>query len=81
MVSKKPKQLKEHKYKFSFAKYEEISRLLLAKTQATEKNVKKKCRDDIRKLGFYISDFERPASGFTPTDLDKLRESGAIQVS
>lgn len=38
-------------------------------------------RDKLRANGFYISNYSRPASGFTSDDFDRLVQSGHIVVS
>jgi hypothetical protein len=56
-------------------------RMLLAQTRAADRARQKGLRQDIRDLGFYISDFSRPASGFTPEDFDELVRTKQITVA
>jgi len=55
-------------------------RSLLAQTRAAQRSEQKVLRQEIRELGFFISDFNRPATGFGPDDFEELIRSGRIQV-
>jgi hypothetical protein len=65
--------------RFSKESAAEIRRLLGAVRRA-EPPQQKGLRQRIRDLGFFISDFNRPASGFTPGDFDDLVAAGQIEV-
>jgi hypothetical protein len=58
----------------------EIRQLLNLKCRAERPN-QKRLRDGLRDLGFYISDWHRSASGFTPADFDELVRSGDITIA
>lgn len=47
-------------------------RLLLHRTRSSPREDQKRLREQIRDLGFYISDWSRPAEGFGPSDFDAL---------
>ena len=56
-------------------------RALLAKTRNARPEDQKRLRDQIRALGFYITDFPpRAGGGFTPEDFDALIRDGRINV-
>jgi hypothetical protein len=37
-------------------------------------------RDELRSRGFYISDWPRPATGFTLADFDALVRTGRVRI-
>lgn len=55
-------------------------RVLLSRTRSSPRPQQKVYRQAIRDLGFYISDFGRPARGFGPEDFEQLIRSGQIEV-
>lgn len=56
-----------------------IRRLLRQKVVAG-RDVQKRLRNEIREIGFYISDWSSESAGFTATDFDALVSSGQIEV-
>jgi len=58
---------------------EQVRRLLSQVRNARPEN-QKVIRDDIRALGFYISDWDRSSRGFTPDDFDELVRLGRVKV-
>lgn len=55
-------------------------RVLLADTRRAERSRQKALRQQIRDLGFFISDFSHSADGFTPEDFDDLVSAGTIDI-
>ncbi len=55
-------------------------RVLLGQTRNSDRPQQIALRGKIRDLGFYISDFNRPAEGFGPEDFDELVRGGQIRV-
>jgi hypothetical protein len=55
-------------------------RWLLDRTRAASRADQKVLRQEIRDLGFYISDFSRPATGFRRRDFEDLVRTGQIEV-
>ena len=55
-------------------------RALLGELRLAERDRQKRLRDDIRGIGFYISDWERDATGFTVADFDELVERGLVRI-
>jgi hypothetical protein len=68
------------KVNFSQEEAREI-RDLLSRRVHVEADEQKRIRNQIRSLGFYISDFPCRRDGFTVADFDNLVESGAISIS
>ena len=56
-------------------------RKLLAEKQRAGRGRQKSLRQQIRNLGFYISDFAANSNGFGPKDLDRLVKTGRIRVT
>jgi len=56
-------------------------RSLLAEKQRAGRSRQKSLRQQIRDLGFYISDFAANRNGFGPNDLDRLVKTGRIRVT
>lgn len=52
-------------------------RALLRKRATAERAEQKRLRDELRAIGFYISDWSRP--GMDPSDFDALVRSGKIK--
>ena len=65
--------------RFSKETADEIVRLL-GRTRAARRPQQKALRQQIRDRGFYISDFNRPGSGFGPDDFRELVRQGVIQI-
>jgi hypothetical protein len=55
-------------------------RALLGELRVAERDRQKRLRDEIRRIGFYISDWERDASGFTVSDFDDLVAHGLVRI-
>jgi hypothetical protein len=55
-------------------------RSLLGRTRQSERSLQKRFRAQIREIGFYISDFARPATGFRPIDFDELVRRRVITI-
>jgi hypothetical protein len=55
--------------------------VLLGRTRAASRADQKVLRQQIRDRGFYISDFNRPASGFGPDDFQDLVRAGVIRIT
>lgn len=58
---------------------QELKRLIAKKVRA-KPNKQKTIRNQIRKIGFYYSDFSSDKHGYTTADLDSLIASGQIRV-
>jgi len=67
------------KKEFTRCEADEIRHLLKKKCKAT-RNKQKVIRNNIRGIGFYINDFKRKRSGFTPEDLDNLIKKEIIRI-
>ena len=65
---------------FNSADAELIIKLLDEKSKASKKEQVKK-RSEIRKLGFYITDFDNSHRGFAADDFKLLIENGSIKIS
>jgi len=63
--------------RFTAAQADRIRALLRARAVA-ERVEQKRLRDELRAMGFYISDWSGP--GFTQTDFDRLVRTGAIVI-
>jgi hypothetical protein len=55
-------------------------RRLLAETRRVAPSQQKALRQRIRDHGFFISDFDRPITGFRPEDFDELIRGGLIDI-
>jgi hypothetical protein len=55
-------------------------RVLLSQTRNAIRPQQKALRQQIRDLGFYITDWERPGTGFTVDDFDGLVRSGRVRI-
>lgn len=60
----------------------EIERIkvLLDKKADARPMVQRRVREQLRRIGFYISDYDRTFASFTPTDLDDLISAGRISL-
>ncbi len=56
-------------------------RALLVQLARTPSEEKKGVRDQLRSLGFYITDFTNSKAGFRAEDFDSLVSSGQVSVS
>ena len=56
-------------------------RWLLDRTRAASRADQKVLRQAIRDLGFYISDFTRPSTGFCRCDFEDLVRTGQVEVN
>jgi len=64
---------------FTISQREEIKRLIAKKAVATTIE-QKLIRNEIRKLGFYFSDFSNEKQGYTVADFENLINSSQIQI-
>ncbi|MGK2938803.1 MAG: hypothetical protein ACSLFR_13520 [Solirubrobacteraceae bacterium] len=55
-------------------------RAILGSVRRVRRAEQKALRHALRASGFYISDWARPATGFTRRDFDHLIDSGRIRV-
>jgi hypothetical protein len=55
-------------------------RSLINRKETASREYQKHLRQQMRDIGFYISDFQKDPSGFTESDFDDLIASGAITV-
>lgn len=55
-------------------------RAVLGAVRRVGRAQQKALRHALRSSGFYISDWSRPATGFTRTDFDDLVHSGGVRV-
>ena len=67
------------KDKFSAAEVEAIKKLIAQKLMA-DTTQQKRIRDNIRKIGFYYSDYSAKKDGYTVEDFEALIRSGKIKV-
>ena len=65
---------------FSTDQASRIRALLNEKIRASSED-QKRIRDEIRAIGFYISDFRSSSKGFGPEDFDALVRSGQIAIA
>ncbi|OJV63297.1 MAG: hypothetical protein BGO41_11465 [Clostridiales bacterium 38-18] len=56
-------------------------RVLIADLETSEANEKKKIRAKMRRIGFYITDFDQSRQGFTVAQLQELLDTGIVVVS
>jgi hypothetical protein len=64
---------------FTEMEIKEIRRLLVLKNRSSrEKQVE--YRNSLRKLGFYITDFDQSQRGFTTNNLENLLKEGKIKI-
>jgi hypothetical protein len=59
------------RYCFRSSEADEIGELL-KQLRTAERREQKRMRDRLREIGFYISDWDGAAHGFTATDFDEL---------
>lgn len=71
-----------HKSSFSIEEVKQIRNLILQKIGASS-NIQQSIRKQIRKIGFYYSDFRtnRTIGGYTVDDFNGLIESGEIVIA
>lgn len=67
--------------RFSEAEAAEIRRLLALVRRAEPGSPQKVLRDQLQRIGFYISDYAAGSVGFTRTDFDELVNSGRVVVA
>lgn len=65
---------------FTPVEIERIKSLLEKKVDARPMT-QRRIREQLRRIGFYISDYDHTFAGFTPADLDQLIESGRVVVA
>jgi hypothetical protein len=56
-------------------------RVLLSQTRNAPRPQQKALRQQIRDMGFYISDWERPGTAFTVDDFDDMVLRGQIKIT
>lgn len=54
---------------------------LLSDIRTSDRDRQKMLRDQLRQMGFYITDYEDDQRGFTASDVDRLVANGAITVT
>jgi len=69
------------KARFTRTQADQIRRLLRLVRRAEPGTPQKLLRDQLRALGFFISDWTRGSSGFTASDFDELAHHGAITIT
>ena len=65
--------------KFTSAEAVEI-RGLLAEARRAERSDQKRLRDRLRRIGFYITDFDLSFRGFGPEAFDRLIAQGSVEI-
>jgi len=65
---------------FSHQEANSIKQLLFERGKSTPPG-QRKVRDRLRKIGFYITDFDRSGSGFAPEAFDRLVVDGLVKIS
>lgn len=65
--------------RFTMAEATEI-RAILGSVRRGGRSEQKALRCSLRSLGFYISDWSRPATGFTSTNFDDLVHAGRVRL-
>lgn len=69
------------KGKNTFTKNEsELIKKLIAEKVISSKNKQKGIRSNIRKIGFYYSDYSSSKHGYTVEDFENLVKSGNIKI-
>jgi hypothetical protein len=69
----------EGRSRFTKTEAEQI-RSLLRQKQTADRDTQKQLRGQLRKLGFFISDFSDDFSGFTAVDFDVLVARRAVTI-
>ena len=64
---------------FTLEEAEQIRNLLREKTRA-DRDQQKRIRGKLRKIGFYITDFDNSSEAFTEADFNELVEIGTISI-
>ncbi len=67
------------KYQFTLRQANKI-KILLNQKNSAHSSKQKQFRDDIRDIGFYISDFRTTARGFNSEDFENLIKTGQIKI-
>ncbi len=65
--------------KFTSAEAAKI-RGLLAETRRAERSGQRRLRDGLRRIDFYITDFDQSFRGFGPEDFDQLISQGVVEI-
>ncbi len=71
---------KIHKTKFTKYEIERLRDLIKEKNRVYGKSQQKTIRDKMRRIGFYITDYDHSGSGFNVTEFDNLIRTDAIKV-
>jgi len=53
---------------------------LLSEIRTSDRDRQKVLREKLRRMGFYITDYEDDQKGFTAADVDRLVANGAIHI-
>lgn len=70
------------KGKRNFSKSEELKiRKLISDKVNAKRDEQKQLRQQMRDMGFFISDFTKSTKGFTLKDFEYLKRSGQINIS
>jgi hypothetical protein len=56
-------------------------RELISKKVNADRSEQKRLRQELRDIGFYISDFTKSSKGFTLKDFELLKHSGQINIT
>ncbi len=64
---------------FTSAEAAEIRRLL-AETRRSPRGGQKRLRDRLRRVGFFITDFDQSFKGFSSEDFDRLVAQGLVDI-
>lgn len=64
---------------FTTSEIDQLREILKAKENTAGKQ-QKPFRDELRSMGFYITDFDNTNKGFTAEDLDELAKAGIIRI-
>ena len=71
--------MRGHRHSFTRSEIEQI-KALLHEVRRSDRGRQKTLRAQIRRIGFYISDYATDQAGFTASDVDRLIARGAIGI-
>lgn len=69
-----------HRNQFTRAEITKIKQLL-KDIRASDRDRQKTLRSQLRRLGFYITDYAADQAGFTPSDVDRLISKGVVKLA
>jgi hypothetical protein len=69
-----------HRNQFSRAEITKIQQLL-RDIRASDRDRQKVLRSQLRRMGFYITDYATDQAGFSPSDVDRLISKGVIKLA